>query len=268
MRKILSLILLFSMLSPATILALGPSLPGTLQVEVIADDGRVFPLYALSSTRPGTQRAYLEAVNGKNYAIRVRNNSPYRRGLVIAVDGRNIISGKKSELLSSERMYILEPWQSASYRGWRTSQSSINRFFFTTSKNSYAEAWSDRSAMGVIALAAYNPKPARVVQPKVYSPGKPGPNDSAMEAEVASADSAFRKEKRQAGTGFGEQQYSHARVVAFSPQSGAAEKIFLKYEWRQTLCEKRVVDCYPEPGNRFWPQQEDSYGFVPYPPAG
>jgi hypothetical protein len=39
--------------------------------------------------------------------------------------------------------------------------------------------------------------------------------------------------------------------------------MFLKYEWRETLCRKRIVDCR-EPANRFWP--DDALSFSPPPP--
>jgi hypothetical protein len=35
---------------------------------------------------------------GENYSIVIRNNTPERIGVVIAVDGRNIITGEKSFL--------------------------------------------------------------------------------------------------------------------------------------------------------------------------
>jgi hypothetical protein len=41
---------------------------------------------------------------------------------VISVDGRNIVSGQQSWLKNSERMYILEPYASYEYAGWRSGQ--------------------------------------------------------------------------------------------------------------------------------------------------
>ena len=70
-----------------------------LGVEIVAADGSVFARYDLADrSRHGELRAYLEAEQGRNYGIRVRNYTGSRIGLVIAVDGRNIISGKKSNL--------------------------------------------------------------------------------------------------------------------------------------------------------------------------
>ncbi len=271
MNKLKKLLLLCVLLSPTMLFALAPQVHPSLEVELIADDGSVFPLYALATSSSKIQRAYLEAVYGSNYSIRVRNNSRFRRGLVIAVDGRNIISGEKSDLKAEERMYIIEPWQSASYRGWRTGNDRINRFFFTAVDKSYADAFGDRSAMGVIAIAAFNQKPQYTNKPQAFSSEKNRRNDMPMEKEAARAsgmeqDSMLKKESRQAGTGFGDEQVSYARVVSFKPMKNASAEVFLKYEWRETLCEKRIIDCGQERPNRFWPQPADNYGFAPYPP--
>ena len=77
-------------------------------VEIVADDGSVFARYDLAS-RPerGKLRAYLEAERGRNYGIRVHNYTGSRIGLIIAVDGRNVISGEKSSLRANEPMYVL-----------------------------------------------------------------------------------------------------------------------------------------------------------------
>ena len=127
-----------------------------ISVEVVADDGRVFARYDLESySQRRLLRAYLEAERQRNYGIRVRNHTAGRIGVVIAVDGRNIISGQKSDLLAGEAMYVLGAYEQATYEGWRTSDSNVQRFIFTDADNSYAEAWGDRSAMGVIAVSAF-----------------------------------------------------------------------------------------------------------------
>jgi hypothetical protein len=50
--------------------------------------------------------------------------------------------------------------------------------------------------------------------------------------------------------------------VEFEPDRRAAERHFLKYEWRDTLCRKGVIDCRWSK-NRFW----DDDGYAPYPPG-
>ncbi len=66
-------------------------------------------------------------------------------------------------------------------------------------------------------------------------------------------------------TGYGRGEYSPSQIVAFEPEKRALETIYLKYEWRSTLCRLGVVECTNpsrRPPNRFW----DSGGYAPPPP--
>ena len=125
-----------------------------VEVRIVTDDGRTLPTYPVKM-RHGVRKVYAEAIKGDHYRIEVKNRLNRRVGLVIAVDGRNIISGTKSWLKNNERMYILEPYGSGEFAGWRTAQDRINRFYFTDVPDSYAAAFGDESAMGVIAVALY-----------------------------------------------------------------------------------------------------------------
>ena len=126
-----------------------------IKVDIVTDDGRILPVHRRHNAGSKGIRAYLEAGYGENYSIRIHNRTGDRIGLVIAVDGRNIISGRKSFLKASEQMYILEPYERASYDGWRTSKKNVHRFYFTDAGDSYAGAWEDYTAMGVIAVAVF-----------------------------------------------------------------------------------------------------------------
>jgi hypothetical protein len=273
MRTLISLFIAVISLISFPLHAGFPTYHKDVSVEIIADDGRVYPVHNLHASKKNNFRAYLEATHGDNYGIRVRNLTGKRLGLVIAVDGRNIISGQQSHLKNNERMYILEPYQQASYKGWRTTNQKINRFYFTHAGDSYAGAWKDYTAMGVIVLAVFPEK-----QPRYYRPyekksrsnaGRNQAYDRAVEAPAAAkAESDFADSKEmQPGTGYGQEQHSYARVVHFEPQSTPSSKTFYKYEWRQTLCQKDIITCYKEPENRFWPNYENNYGFAPPPPG-
>ncbi|MCI5224040.1 MAG: hypothetical protein D3924_15560, partial [Candidatus Electrothrix sp. AR4] len=143
---------LLLLLTGILLLISNPAAAGNISVEVIADQGYIFPTYPVRSDH-GTYRAYLQAKRNARYGVRIRNNTDRRVGVVVTVDGRNIISGKKSYLRNTEKMYILAPYGVGTYRGWRTSSNRINRFYFTNEGDSYADAWGDNSAMGVIAVA-------------------------------------------------------------------------------------------------------------------
>jgi hypothetical protein len=234
------------------------SIGSDVEVQLRMDSGGILPLYPVSSGHQ-VQKAYAEAVKGKNYSILVCNRLNRRIGIVVAVDGRNIISGKKSWLRNSERMYILEPYESGEFSGWRTGSDRINRFYFTTAADSYAASFRDESAMGVIAVAVY--PEVRRYDPPWYDSSQ----ELSREKSARPAAPAARAEGKSAGTGYGREEYSPSTIVAFEPESQPVEKIFLKYEWRSTLCKKGIIHCgwQREPHNRMW--EED--GFAP-PPGG
>jgi hypothetical protein len=243
-----------------------------VSVEIVAPDGRTFRESPVEA-RDGSLRSYLQAEKGARYQVRVRNVSGERLGLVIAVDGRNIISGARSELARSEPMYVLDAWESGSFAGWRASLDAINEFYFTDWKDSYAEAFGDRSARGVIAVAVYR----EVAPPRAYQPHVPpyGPRREDRAAESAepaappastqrSAGAAEKSRSRDesAGTGYGDRRADHAVRVDFVAQSSPDSRHFIKYEWRETLCRKHVLECAQD--NRFW--DESVLGFAPPPP--
>jgi hypothetical protein len=239
------------------LLAAAPVLAQSVSVEIADDGGYTFPTYPADSHN-GTWRAYVQAERDVRYGIRIRNNTGRRLGLVIAVDGRNIISGEKSHLRNTERMYILAPYAEETYNGWRTSRDEIHRFYFTSEGDSYAEAWGDGSAMGVIAVAVYAEREQDIRRERRRMGDYPvrAPLNS-MAAE--SADEA-------AGTGFGELEHSSSRLVEFQPEPSPLERHFYKYEWRESLCRKNIISCRPERRereNRMW---DDDDGYAPYPP--
>lgn len=256
-------------------------------VEIVDARGTVFQQVAVKKPLLGegeTRRAYLEAERDARYRIRIRNPTGRRVGVVIAVDGRNIISGAKSELERDEPMYILDAWSTQEFSGWRANLSEVNEFYFTEWKDSYAEAFGDRSARGVIAVAVYREKapPRRLwseESPRQRAQSEAAPASAAADASAPPAVGAAsgagaareaqsaRKAERadEAGTGYGDLRSEYATQVEFNAESRVSQQIFLKYEWRENLCRQGILTCADDPPNRFWPER--SYGFAPPPPA-
>ncbi len=236
-----------------------PAAASNISVEVISDQGYAFPTYPTDSYN-GNYRAYLQAKRNESYGIRVTNHTNGRIGLVVAVDGRNILSGEQSQLHRKEKMYVIDPYGTATYSGWRTNRNQVRRFYFTNESASYAGAWGDYSAMGVIAIAAYAERRPQVYRPPVAIATRPFSRggDTGARPEAMSAS--------RAGTGYGESEYSSSRQVEFKPKRNALEKHFYKYEWRKSLCEKGIISCrrpHRRDSNRFW--RDD--GYVPAPPT-
>lgn len=254
------LAILFALLVPVQSFARGHHESGNVEIDIVSDQRGSLRQFHAVPQRVGTERSYVIARNDERYRIRVSNPSNKRIGVVIAVDGRNIISGKKSHLGSHERMYILDPYQSQEYDGWRTGKNQINRFYFTGMNDSYAAHWGDQTAMGVVAIAVYNER----YQQNYWK------NDPAGERRRFGKSNSQREAP---GTGFGEGEWSPSREVRFAAQKRPAHKSFIKYEWRKTLCRMGIIQCRPKLAdreqNRFWPHDRPhnriNDGFAPFP---
>ncbi len=232
-----------------------------IDVRVISDSGGILPRYRAYPRACGSgSYYYMEALKGDRYSIEVTNRSGRRIAVVIAVDGRNIISGVKSNLRNNERMYIIEPYSSNTFNGWRTSMERTNRFYFTEQSDSYAErVFADASAMGTIAVGVYREKRCNVTPVLPYRDDYRSGARSDRKRDYSEKQKGASAES-EAGTGFGETTYSPAREVLFEPEQTMAGKVVLKYEWRRELCRKGIASCGRE--NRFWPAAN---GFAPVP---
>jgi hypothetical protein len=240
----------------------GGPLRGEVSIEIVSERGSNFlTIPHKDFTKGGTHviKKYLEAKLGENYGILIHNRTPERIGLVIAVDGRNIISGKKSDLRNGEDMYIVNGYAYGKYDGWRTASDKVHKFYFTNTADSYAmRTFSDSTAMGVIAVAIYRDREkSRLLheQKKLdHAPAAPSAETSARGKAGAARDES-------AGTGFGDEQYSPVIRVAFEPELTPIQKTLVKYEWREVLCRKGILNCRQEPRNRLW--DEDEYALYP-----
>jgi hypothetical protein len=227
------------------------SLGSAVEVRIVSDTGGELPLYPVQGHQ--VSKAYAEATKGDQYSVVVRNRLNRRVGIVVAVDGRNIITGKQSWLKSDEGMYILEPYARGEFKGWRTGADRINRFYFTSAADSYAVAFNDASALGVIAVAVFH-EVQREPPVEMYR-DQDAPASAPSSRMNLMGRNSEKTMKKSAGTGYGREEYSPVREVAFDRESVAAEKIYLKYEWRETLCSKGILACessHPGPRNRIW----------------
>jgi len=266
MRNSLSgIIMAVLLLSAAPVFGHGSApLAGDVSVEIISENGNMFRSFPASDSWKNESRLikkYLEAKKGENYGIVIRNNSPERLGLVIAVDGRNIISGSRSDLKNNETMYIVNAYENVRYDGWRTTDSEVHQFYFTEPADSYSvRAFADSSAMGVIAVAVFRekdrPKPLFDMSKQEVAPAAPSQDRSAQNQGKA-------RSSESAGTGFGDSRYSPVVRVEFEPESVPVQKTLVKYEWREMLCKKGIITCGHERKNRLW----DNDGYAPYPPG-
>ena len=264
---------------------------GPLAVEVKVG-GSNTPLY-MAANRP--DRWYLEARTGARYEIRVRNTTGERVGFVLAVDGLNAINGLISRNSANEPMYVLDPYESATIKGWRKDLDNVSRFVFVDEQRSYAERTGQGNGdLGWIRVTAFNEvqhyggstwgsvkdqyrrgdgPTAREVSPPSAAPeaapqaarervsngmSKDAAGDRDLRSERSDGPVA---EESNPGTGWGPNQRDRVRTVDFEPRPYAAAQVILRYEYRRALLSLGILPWSP-PRDRTWERERGLYGFA------
>ncbi len=248
-----------------------------------------------SSTAPLYQAArridrwYIEAREGANYEVKVRNTTGRRVGFLIAVDGLNAINGERTALSAHEPLYVLDPYATTTVRGWRKNLGNVSRFLFVDEQRSYAERTGQANGdMGWIRVLAFHEQPeepylsrldesdrdrvgSAAPKPTIIKGGKqdsapPSAEGRAIEpkasADAAPQDAYGEREESSPGTGWGKNAHDRARWVDFEPQTWAAANIVLRYEYKKALVTLGILPYRDWNANRLWERENGTYGFA------
>lgn len=129
------------------------SAPSPYRVELIDGVGRQLPTYSMG------RRFYVLGNNGNRYSIRVHNPTGRRIEAVVSVDGLDVIDGNSANY-RSKRGYVVQPHDSITIEGYRTSTSQVAAFRFSSVANSYAGRKGKARNVGVIGVAIFEEKAA------------------------------------------------------------------------------------------------------------
>jgi hypothetical protein len=134
--------------SPRTALAMAPEkIRAPYDVTLIGEDGSPLETFAQNG------RYYVMGDTSERYIIRVNNPTPNRVEAVVSVDGLDVIDGENGEL--GKRGYIVPPYGDLRIEGFRTSQSDVATFRFSSVSGSYAGKKGKARNVGVIAVALF-----------------------------------------------------------------------------------------------------------------
>lgn len=109
-------------------------------------------------------KTFVEARDGSQYAIRVKNQTAGRIVAVISVDGLNIINGIAATDKPTDPGYILGPHEEQVFTGYRVDKDTVASFTFTHREKSYATERGQGQSNGVIAVRAYAEKEDKLAQ--------------------------------------------------------------------------------------------------------
>jgi hypothetical protein len=261
--------------------------PGNLVAVSVQVDGRPASLYPATDA---SERYYLEARSGSRYAVTLCNRSGERLGVVLSVDGLNAISGGRDSS-SPGRMYVLDPWQSTSVQGWRTSLQDVRQFTFVDERRSYAARTGQANEkMGWIEVAVYRerrpypravatpfPEPragrseddaardrgqSQAVPPAASASGSPA--QPTARAEAAAPPAGFEREAKSSypGTGWGDHAHDPVMLVSFDPEREPIQKTTLRYEYHRTLVALGILPEPPVYRDRLWQREHAELGFA------
>lgn len=235
-----------------------------VQVQV---EGQAAPLFLA----PGRyDRRYVQAREGQRYSLVLRNNTSRRIGVLIAVDGLNVVSGERSRLAAGEAMYVLDPYERSVIQGWRSSLDQVRRFVFVDEERSYAERTGQaNSDMGWIRVLAFREK----ASPSVWRWDSPQINERDRQRGLDDSDREYKSDElrgeesapraqaeppvagksldRRAapnaaqekseggssfpGTGWGERTHDPVNRTHFVAERNATDRIVLRYEYASAL---------------------------------
>jgi hypothetical protein len=243
------------------------------------DTGNVLPTYRCRG------EYWVAGRPGARYSIMVQNHRGQRLLAVTAVDGINVISGETGAW--GQTGYVLGAGESYEIAGWRKSDAEIAAFDFTAAGGSYAERTGRPANIGVIGVALFLERPARILQyeardredgartrqmplaSSLTSPlPSPAPSAAPRLEEVHPYTNSAPAEKL--GTGHGAREASYVQNTQFDRLSSTPNEIIkIRYDSFENLVAMGVVPS--RPAWRAWPNpfpDSTSPRYVPDPPGG
>lgn len=227
-----------------------------------------FEMDVLVNGRPVTEyyargRTYVEALQGAEYELRLRNPSPDRVAVALSVDGLNTIDARHTSAWNASK-WVIEPYQTITISGWQMSTERARRFYFTNERDSYGAKLGQTANLGVIAAVFFRERPRSrpITPPYPITRDRMEPRSSAPAQETPSA-KAGRADDDYAATGIGRDVRNDVRWIDMDLESSAAGEVTIRYEYYSALLRLGVI---PKP-REYYPLQrrEDSRGFSPEP---
>lgn len=237
----------------------------SFDLEVLVDGRPVAEYYARG-------RTYVEALNGAEYELRIRNPYPVRVAVALSVDGLNTIDARHTSAWNASK-WVIEPYSSITIGGWQMSSERARRFYFTSERDSYAAKLGQRANFGVISAVIF--RELRRVPMPVVPPSQTRRDSESSESRAPSAQAGADSAKARRGeariadddyaaTGIGRSVRNDVTWVQMELENQPAAELSIRYEFYSALIRLGVVpksysDAYPIR------RREQSRGFSPEP---
>ncbi|MGH9962585.1 MAG: hypothetical protein ACREBC_36635, partial [Pyrinomonadaceae bacterium] len=223
------------------------------EVDVLVDGRPVEEYYARG-------RSYVEAIQGAEYEVRIRNPLPHRVAVALSVDGLNSIDARRTSAWNASK-WVIEPYGTINIGGWQMSSERARRFYFTTERDSYAAKLGQTSNLGVISAVFFReirPVAVPIAPPPRHRPlyERDGARDSGSDkqseaprtsGEAQSARGQGRAsiapvpDDEYAATGIGRSVRNDVRWINMDLDSRPAAEVTLRYEYYPALVRLGVM---------------------------
>jgi hypothetical protein len=219
-------------------------------------------------------RTYIEALQGAEYEVRLRNSSPDRVAVALSVDGLNTIDARHTSAWNASK-WVIEPYQTITISGWQMSSERARRFYFTNERDSYGAKLGQTANLGVISAVFFRERQRIVPVTPPYPISRDrgaGASSESQKAPKARADSAQENraiapvpDDEYAATGIGRSVHNDVRWVDMDLESRAAGEVTIRYEYYSALLRLGIVPRQQSREPYPLQRREDSRGFSPEP---
>jgi hypothetical protein len=242
---------------PCPILAAAPASSAAPDVEILVNGAPI-------RRHAHNGRWYVEAVKGREYAIRLRNPYGVRVAVALSVDGLNTIDARQTTAADA-RKWVLDPYETVTISGWQTSRTQARRFEFTTEERSYGQALGKTDNLGVITAAYFKERVRSANKSSEHADSRA----AAPAAEQAAGAAGAREQPRDeyAATGMGRATGHAVTQVWLDLEDRPAQSVAIRYEFRPQLVRLGILsDSKDDSLQRRERAQGFESGFCPQPP--
>ena len=216
-------------------------------------------------------RTYIEAINGAEYEVSIRNPLPYRVAVALSVDGMNSIDARRTSAWNASK-WVLGPYETIRIGGWQMSSNRARRFYFTNEKDSYGAKLGKTANLGVISAVFFRERqPRPVTITPAPRPKYDEPTRDRRGAPPSSADSQSGATKREsmttvpddeyAATGIGRSVQHDVRWINMELDSRPAAELTIRYEYYPALVRLGILPRHYYPQHDPLKRREGSSGF-------
>ena len=226
--------------SIAALLALASTGSSAHTAPLLASPGVEILVNGVPQTRYAHEgRWYVEALKGREYAIRLHNPYPVRVAVALSVDGLNTIDARQTSAKGA-RKWVLGPYETVTISGWQTSASHARAFEFTTEERSYGQALGKTANLGIVSAAFFRERvPAYSLRQDRQEPKA----EAAPAAPPAAAERSQNKAAADeyAATGMGRTRDHAVEQVWLDLEEAPAATVNIRYEFRPQLARLGIL---------------------------